>query len=182
MASLYLAGRTLAEIGVVFGLSHNRIGQILKQLGTIRRKRGMRAGTKLTPPSPAIIARRQVTTETVGLRASHCHPTRRAWVGSMCRDCYQRRLAPDDLRPVLIKGVRQHAAPTLPDQCPKCRVGPPAWQLGHEYARCRLCGADAFVSCGRVVTLKAVQQQARLQNLSAGMTTRPISDDDDDDE
>jgi len=165
MATLYLAGRTLKQIGLAFHMSHNRVSQILQRLGTPRRKRGRQteeqrweyseqlAGQKLMPPSS-------------------CHPTRRAWVGTLCRDCYQNRPLPPDPKPVLIRGLTQHAAVTLPVRCPKCHAPPPAWIVRDEYAKCLICGQDAFISSGRIVSLKSVNAMLRSRNMSQAACER----------
>lgn len=34
---------------------------------------------------------------------------------------------------------------TLPDACPHCHAGAPAWACGDMLGHCRICGATAFV-------------------------------------
>ena len=165
ISTLYLAGRTLKQIGLTFKISHNRVQQILEKLGTPRRKRGRQTDEQREAFSEQFAAQKLT-------RPSACHPTRRAWVGSRCRICYQNRPLPPDPRPVLIKGLKQHAAVTLPTRCPKCHAQPPAWLIRDEYAKCVICGQDAFVASGRIVSLKAANEMVRLRNLSTSATQR----------
>ena len=95
---------------------------------------------------------------TVPAKPSLCHPGRRAYVGVKCRACWQtsKRAEEDAERvgPDYIPGLVQRVVDRLPERCPQCQTGPPAWRTTSNYASCFVCGRDVFISSGRYVSLR----------------------------
>ena len=105
-----------------------------------------------------------------------CHPSRLLFRDRLCRRCYQeqpRELA-TDLLPVHIIGAAQRAGPVLPLRCPKCHVGPPAWHVDVIYARCWLCGVDAYLT-GRTMCAQAAGALAAAQTNGERWMGRLVS-------
>lgn len=118
--------------------------------------------------TPALIAENKRRIIRAGGRPSDCHPTRRAHVGTMCRECYQVRhgLDPGDKRPPIFFDAEQKAAVTLPSECPKCGAVPPSWRIRPDggYGSCVMCGGDLFLSSGRITTLRSSVESRPLGN------------------
>lgn len=96
--------------------------------------------------------------------AAVCHPARRPFHGPLCRVCFQerRRAHPWDDLPIRLVGGVQRGGPTPPIRCPKCGARPPAWHVSGGYARCWLCGVDAYRT-GRAMSVEAAQGLAAAQ-------------------
>ena len=77
------------------------------------------------PPSPA-----------------RCHPTRIAFDGALCRECFQLTLGEMRIvRRLVLSSVRGHQfGATVPPACPHCQAQPPAWNADTEGGACFLCG------------------------------------------
>lgn len=104
-------------------------------------------------------------------RAAECHPMRRAHMGGLCKPCWQgRRVEPKG--PPIITGIGQRALTEFPPDCYKCGAPPPAWRIDARYAKCLICGADVFLSSGRVITLKAALDAPAYVKLPKGRRRR----------
>lgn len=73
-------------------------------------------------------------------KAATCHPNRRAFVDTHCRECWQgERLPASDLPPRTL-GVIQHAFTRWPEECAHCGAKANALYIEGRRVECFQCG------------------------------------------
>lgn len=134
----YIAGMPLASMAQRFGVSKSRIFQLLKRDGV---------PTRPPLPRPVVPTWNRVPVD----QRSTCHPLRRRFRDTRCRECYQlgqaNAIGAIDW-PVRLVGEIQMGDERVPASCPHCHATPPTWMAGEVRAHCIACGADWFVTVG----------------------------------
>ena len=93
-----------------------------------------------------------------------CHPVRRAFRDTLCRECFQVASPPaDHPLPAQIFRAEQRAGLVIPPRCSKCGS---VWDSDGDFARCPLCGAT-YHRTSRKVILPPRTTQAYAERMRA---------------